>query len=278
MEKFKIGDRVRCVENKAALKPHALGYKSCREFVVEFINKTIDGDIYFAKNDSGVFECDLILVKTLPKSFACKNTNPELWDKYIKWLKKEHNGDFAGYSSYCPYYGIDKDGVVDNHSSKHDFDTILSLEEWDEIVNGTETKKEETMKNYTITREQLQKIHDVACSEWKGTILGYSRRNPFGNTIEFIQEEVDGMFKAATLDQTPVLENIFGKQTAEIDLSTGFVDGKTLFDNNGNIENTLMCVRVGGTYKNKAFILDNGFNWNIWGDDNGQLCLVPTRK
>jgi hypothetical protein len=280
MEKFKIGDRVRCVENKAALKPHALGYKSCREFVVEFINKTIDGDIYFAKNDSGVFECDLILVKTLPKSFACKNTNPELWDKYIKWLKKEHNGDFAGYSSYCPYYGIDKDGVVDNHSSKHDFDTILSLEEWDEIVNGTETKKEETMKNYTITREQLQKIHDVACSEWKGTILGYSRRNPFGNTIEFIQEEVDGMFKAATLDQTPVLEGIFGKQTREIDLSGGTVDGLELFirSERATITNALMCVRSRGEYENKAFILNTGYNWDLVKDANDQLCLVPTRK
>jgi hypothetical protein len=200
MGKFKIGDTVRCVENGVASKPHALGYKPGKEFVVEFINETIDGDIYFAKNDNGVFECDLVLVKEdmedligkkvrgfkfegiafsfssplmnkhigeigtitrhekhlsgyvvkfdssphdwmypadqiekhlvkeLPTSFACTNTNQKLWDTYIKWLNKEHTESFIGYSIACPYYGIDKDGVV-NHSSSDCFDTILSLEE-----------------------------------------------------------------------------------------------------------------------------------------------------
>ena len=277
MEKFKIGDKVRCVEKGSASKSHALGYKPGKEFVVDFINETIDGDVYFAKHDNGVFECDLVLAKQLPKSFACKNTNQELWDKYIMWLNKEHNGGFTGWSKACPYYGIDKDEVV-NHTSKHDFDTILSLEEWDEIVNGTETKKEETMKNYTITREQLEKIYDVACSDWKETILKYSRRNPFGSAIEFLQEEVVAMFVASNLGQRAVLEGIFGKQTAEIDLSTGKVDGKTLFDNNGNPYAALMCVRMSGKYENIAFVLNGDYNWDLVKDDNGQLCLVPTRK
>ena len=294
------------------------------------------------------------LVKELSKSFACTNTNQELWDKYIKWLNKEHNASIVGKSLDCPYYGIDKDGIVNNHSSKHDFDTILSLEEWDEIVNpkskelpksfacintnqelwdkyiswfnttyklsiygdsdvypyygittngvygyhtsinffdtilsleewnemvnGTETKTEETMKNYTIKREQLKEIHDVACNSWKNTIEIYGIRNPFGNTIEITQTEVDGMFKAATVNQIPVLEGIFGKQTVDIDLSTGKVDGKGLFNNSGDLTNALITVRTHGHYKNKAFILNSDFNWNIWGDDNGQLCLVPTRK
>ena len=280
MEKFKIGDTVRCVEKGAELHPTACGYKPGKEFVINSIQPNQHGNIYFPEDDHGVYECDLILVKTLPKSFACTNTNQELWDKYIKWLNKEYDNNFMGKSSYCPYYGIGigTDGLADNHSSKYCFDTILSLEEWDEIVNGTETKKEETMKNYTITREQLQEIYDVACSEWKETILKYSRRNPFGNTIEFIQEEVDTMFKAATLDQTPVLENIFGKQTAEIDLSTGGVDGKCLFNNNMELTNALMCVRGRGKYENKAFVLNHEYNWDLVKDGYGQLCLVPTRK
>ena len=277
MEKFKIGDKVRCVEKGSASKSHALGYKPGKEFVVDFINETIDGDVYFAKHDNGVFECDLVLAKQLPKSFACKNTNQELWDKYIMWLNKEHNGGFTGWSKACPYYGIDKDEVV-NHTSKHDFDTILSLEEWDEIVNGTETKKEETMKNYTITREQLEKIYDVACSDWKETILKYSRRNPFGSAIEFLQEEVVAMFVASNLGQRAVLEGIFGKQTAEIDLSTGKVDGKILFDINRKLTNALMCVRASGKYENIAFILNDEYNWDLVKDTNHQLCLVPTRK
>ena len=355
MRKFKIGDKVRCVENGTASKPRALGYKPGKEFVVDSGSKSSGGEyIYFPKDGLGVYECDLILVKELPKSFACRNTNQKIWDKYIKWLNKEYNCDFFGKSSYCPYYGISINGEVDNYSSKHDFDiilsleewdeivnpkskqlpksfacrntnqklwdkyiswlnttcskdiygdsdvypyygittngvysyhtsidffdTILSLEEWDEIVNGTETKKEETMKNYTITREQLQKIYDVACSDWKETILKYSRRNPFGTTIEFTQEEVVAMFVASSLSQRTVLEGIFGKQTNEIDLSTGKVDGKVLFDVNRDLNHALMCVRTYGDYENRAFVLNHDFNWEILKDVYGQLCLVPTRK
>ena len=279
MEKFKIGDKVRCVENGTASKPRAFGYKPGKEFVVDSISKSSDGEyIYFPKDVLGVYECDLILVKELPKSFGCTNTNQELWDKFISWLNKEHDKDFTGISVFCPYYGISINGEVDNYSSKHCFDTILSLEEWDEIVNGTQTKKEETMKNYTITREQLKKIYDVACFDWKEKITEYAGRNPFGDTIEFTQTEVGEMFKAASLSQTAVLANIFGKQTNEIDLSTNFVDGNGLFNNNGNLDNALMCVRLSGEYENKAFVLNNEYNWELVKDHSNHLCLVPTRK
>ena len=216
------------------------------------------------------------LVKELPKSFGCTNTNQKLWDKYISWLNKEHNGGFNG--SQFKYYGIERNGCKYCCNSKDLYDTILSLEEWDEIVNGTETKKGETMKNYTITREQLKKIHDVACFDWKEKITEYAGRNPFGDTIEFTQTEVGEMFKAASLSQTVILANIFGKQTAEIDLSTGFVDGNGLFSNNGNLTYALMCVRTVGKYANKAFVLNDEYNWELVKDNSNYLCLVPTRK
>ena len=279
MEKFKIGDRVQCVEKGVVFKPYALGYKPNKEFVVDFSHKSSDGEyIYFPKDAQGVFECDLILVKELPKSFGCTNTNQELWDKYIKWLNKEHDGSIAGESLTWPYYGISIYGELNNYSSKDAFDTILSLEEWDEIVNGPQTKKEETMKNYTITREQLKKIYDVACFDWKEKITEYAGRNPFGDTIAFTQTEVDEMFKAASLSQTAVLANIFGKQIHEIDLSTGGVDGKDLLSNNGNLTYALMCVRTVGKYANKAFVLNGEYNWELVKDNSNYLCLVPTRK
>ena len=216
--------------------------------------------------------------KELPKSFACKNTNQELWDKYIKWFNTTYNKDIYGDSDVFPYYGITTNGVYSYHTSIDFFDTILSLEEWDEIVNGTETKTEKTMKKYEITRQELKKIHDVACNAWKNTIEIYGIRNPFGNTIKFTQIEVDKMFGAAIPSQIPVLENIFGKQTAEIDLSTGKVDGKILFDINRKLTNALMCVRASGKYENIAFILNDEYNWDLVKDTNHQLCLVPTRK
>ena len=136
-----------------------------------------------------------------------------------------------------------------------------------------------TNKNYySITREQLKSIHDVACGGWKEKITEYAGRNPFGDTIAFTQAEVDTMVKAATANQLPVLERVFGKQTREIDFSTGYVDGKVLFDTNGDLTNALMCVRSSGTYGNKAFILDETYNWQLEHDTNGHICLVSTRK
>ena len=83
MGKFKVGDTVRCVVNGTAFKPSAVGYEPDKEFVVNSIQANEDGDIYFSKGGHGVFKCDLILVKTLPKSlpksFACINTNHKLW-------------------------------------------------------------------------------------------------------------------------------------------------------------------------------------------------------
>jgi hypothetical protein len=79
----------------------------------------------------------------LPKYFAIKQdaTNP-LWDKYIKWLNKTYKtlwgGDFPD-----AFYGYDDN--VYNTSGTHfalsieNFEnnpTILTLEEWDEMVNG----------------------------------------------------------------------------------------------------------------------------------------------
>lgn len=351
MSKFKIGDTVRCVVNGTAFKPKANGYKPDKEFVVDFIRRHIDGDIYFPKDEHGVFERDLILVKngnligrkvkgfkfknevihynnfmdkyidqigvivsrgeyssgyrimfdngqeytypseliekylieeylpkTLPKSFACKNTNQELWDKYISWLNTTYNNKQNGTNKFYLYYGIDKYGETGCFCSKVNFDTILTLEEWDEIVNGTQIKTEEVMKKYTITRIQLKEIHDISCVSWKSKIQTYTLRNPFGNTFEFTQAEVNEMFKAATTRQKPFLEDIFGKQLEDIDLSKGTVDGNVLFDTTRNLTNALMCVRAGGKYENKAFILSDVYNWELVKDVNNNLCLVPTRK
>jgi len=272
MEKFKIGDTVRCVVNGAAYKPKALGYKPDKEFIVDSIRKDSDGYVYFPKNEHGVYECDLILVKTLPKSFACTNTNQKLWDKYIKWL----DDGFVG--TLSKYYGVTRYGSRYNDNNMSMFDTILSLEEWDEIVNSKQIKEEIMEKTHSITRSQLEEIYDVACAAWRDTIVKYANRNPFGNIINFTQTEVDTMFKAATPSQLPVLEAIFGKQSKDIDLSTGKVDGNVLFDTNMNLINALMCVRASGKYENKAFILNDVYNWELVKDVNNQLCLVPTRK
>lgn len=231
-------------------------------------------------NGSWCYPADQIekhLVKELPKSFACTNTNQELWDKYIEWLNKEYTWDFLGNSSHCPCYGIDKNGKVNNYFSKQNFDTILSLKEWDEIVNGTQTKTKETMKNYTITREQLKKIHDVACFDWKEKITEYAVKNPFGDTIEFTQTEVDEMFKAASLSQTAVLANIFGKQIKELDFKSDDinfkVDGLSVFgESNKSGYDSFIGLPSTDKYKS-SFFLNIDYDWTL---DDGVLTV--TRK
>ena len=39
-----------------------------------------------------------------------------------------------------------------------------------------------------------------------------------------------------------------------------------------------ICVRNSGTYENRAFYLDDNYNWQILKDEWDCLCLVPTRK
>lgn len=84
-------------------------------------------------------------MKTLPKSFGIKRdaSNP-LWKKYVKWLNTKHNSVFNG--MYPNYYGIDMTGVIVALPHECSFDTILTLEEWDSIVNGWQPKKGEMVE------------------------------------------------------------------------------------------------------------------------------------
>jgi hypothetical protein len=278
MGKFKVGDTVRCVSIETVSKNISHGYVAGKEFIVDEIREFPGwGNIYFPKNYHGVYECDLELVKTLPKSFACINTNQKLWDKYINWLNNL-NGDTLKGKVPDNYYGISLSGKVDSSFLGGTFDTILSLEEWDEIVNDKQIKEEVMEKTHTVTRAQLKEIWDVACTAWKDTIVKFANKSAFNDTIELTDNEVYTMFKAATLDQTPVLESIFGKQSKNIDLSTWMRKGNIFVNNSTSFHNALMCIRAGGEFKNNAFILNSDYNWDLVKEPDGYMCLVPTRK
>jgi hypothetical protein len=285
MGKFKVGDTVRCVSIETVSKNISHGYVAGKEFIVDEIREFPGwGNIYFPKNYHGVYECDLELVKelvkTLLKSFACTNTNQELWDKYIDWLNWEFNTDIEGVKGDIPgyFYGVNLNGKFDFSAYLTRFDTILSLEEWDEIVNSKQIKEEVMEKTHTVTRAQLKEIWDVACTAWKDTIVKYANKSAFNDTIELTDNEVYTMFKAATLDQTPVLESIFGKQSKNIDLSTWMRKGNIFVNNSTSFHNALMCIRAGGEFKNNAFILNSDYNWDLVKEPDGYMCLVPTRK
>lgn len=117
----------------------------------------------------------------------------------------------------------------------------------------------------TVSRRDLGRIHNIACSTWKTKIENLGSRNPFSETIEISQDEVDEMFKAATLDQIPVLIEIFGEQQKYLDVSK---EGVGRF----------LSVRLCGEYQNKGFYLNDSYNWEIVKDNENQFVLIPTRK
>jgi hypothetical protein len=133
------------------------------------------------------------------------------------------------------------------------------LQELYKKQNLTE-QKSETM--VTIKREQLQEIHDIACSAWKTRITDIAKDQPFGDIV--LQDgTINKMFGAATSTQLPVLEKIFGKQEEEI-----------------NLGEILECIEIrdGGNLTDKSFFLPTKYTYEIIKDWDGVDCLVPTIK
>lgn len=82
-------------------------------------------------------------MKKLPESFGImRDAENPLWDKYIAWLKKEYNACIDGDMDI--YYGV---GIsfCGFHISET-CDTILTLEQWDSIVNGWQPKNGEEIE------------------------------------------------------------------------------------------------------------------------------------
>lgn len=60
-----------------------------------------------------------------------------------------------------------------------------------------------------IKKSELEKIHNIACSDWKKRIVDYAKRNPFGDEIEFTEKEIKEMLSASTADQLPTVKEVF---------------------------------------------------------------------
>ena len=92
-------------------------------------------------------------ISTLPEYFAIFNdiTNP-LWSKYIVWLNDKYNKDYKGSTITC-YYGYD--GQVKRDSNISNFKnnpTILTLEQWNNIIN-----KDEEILGYKLIKPEYEK-------------------------------------------------------------------------------------------------------------------------
>lgn len=127
----------------------------------------------------------------------------------------------------------------------------------------------------TVSKINLGKIHAVACGSWQAKIIDYANRNPFSVIVELAEFEVDEMFKAATTDQLPVLEEIFGKRQEELDFRNKSVaakiDGIKIFGESYLTPNTAF-IKL-SSYERNKFCLNSNYNWELKGNE-----LFVTRK
>ena len=142
-------------------------------------------------------------------------------------------GWLTGYASDTYYY-VDSEGRFecgDEYPSKKGY-SIVPIPEFIEYHRERLNLKPKQGKMITVTKKELGKIYEVACTTWKAKIQDLTLRNPFGTDIELSQAEIDEMFKAATESQTPVLESIFGKQE-KIDFDRIKTGSKVMLDYTG---------------------------------------------
>jgi len=91
-------------------------------------------------------------MKELPKYFVIKrDENNPLWEEYIDWLNETYGCDLVG--DFSIYYGFDgnitHNGVYDGQTI-NDFQnspTLITLEEWNECVNGFVLPEKWCIKN-----------------------------------------------------------------------------------------------------------------------------------
>ncbi len=85
------------------------------------------------------------------------------------------------------------------------------LEQQKPIEKKFNKPKEEKMKEFKITREQLEKIYNVACSAWKRKIkeLAEDIFSTFSNEGVLTEGKVKEMFDASNSEQKEVLISVF---------------------------------------------------------------------
>jgi hypothetical protein len=160
----------------------------------------------------------------------CDTTNPN-WKKVINYLYETHgekwggdcDGSYYGYDGSAGYGGTNTYGRL---SSFLNNPTLLTIEQFIEL-----TSKKENMNK--VNKSDLGKIHNVACSTWKSRLETYAQRNPFDDSIELSDSEIDEMFAAATSSQIPVLVSILGERREKIDFNRIKTGSKVMITRTG---------------------------------------------
>jgi len=185
-------------------------------------------------------------------------------------------------------YHSDDGNLWDHVPDKAAHLPVLTYQEWKQLKDN----KPMTKQRLIVPVQDVLEIHKIACASWKTTIATYLSRANFYQEIKFTQNEVDKMFKAATPEQLPVLERIFGKKAKEIQWDKIKSGSKVMIKYDGqhcygfeyiNINEPVDVV----FYKTKHFIsynnkYHNGHNSShdsyITFHQNGNYCMFASDK
>lgn len=73
---------------------------------------------------------------------------------------------------------------------------------------------------YNITREELGKIHSVACADWKSKIEKFAFTDPFSPEIKFTEKQINEMIQACDSKQVSIVKEIFEVRDTWEDIKT----------------------------------------------------------
>ena len=124
----------------------------------------------------------------------------------------EHEGMNSGLGVMSNVYALFFYGRLDSWEDKEHRIAPLGYEIiTEERFFNNINKMKTTTKTYKVTREQMGKIHKIACSEWKSKIdsIVICVFGTYNNDGELTHDTVESMFKAATDAQKTVLSTIF---------------------------------------------------------------------
>jgi hypothetical protein len=120
---------------------------------------------------------------------------------------------------------------------------IERLAEKQSLMEQSElTSKKENMNK--VNKSDLGRIHNVACSTWKSKLKTYAQRNPFGDSIELSDSEIDEMFAATTTSQIPVLVSILGERREKIDWEKIKTGSKVMIEYTGQHCNGIRDIEI----------------------------------
>jgi hypothetical protein len=212
----------------------------------------------------------------LPEKYCVRNPNNyesrDLYDYVNSLEEKGVKGIypyFAGTFFHFPSYNKN---CITSTRIEHGY-VEISFENFKKYV----MKKIQSRFPFKLSLENAKRIYNIACSNWKVKLANIWAADLFLDSYVSISEEFyKEMRKACTKEQNELFDEIFGKDSQEIDFKDpSTINNLPLF---GMDRRALIEVRKAGIFKNKGFHLDPSFNWELKVDELNKLCLIPTKK